>query len=160
MRAPLGASALDISRVVVAGLIPLVIVLVGWFVNKATKRLEQTQWANQKLIERRMELHKELSPDLNSIYCFFDFKGHFREVDPDEVIGCKRRVDRVYHANDELFGEQFQKAYLAFMKTCFKEGEKAGADAKLRSDPSEQQFERGRNSPWKPSWDKRFDDPS
>jgi hypothetical protein len=65
------------ASLVVAFLTPLLLFTLGLIVTRAARRIENAQWASRKLIERRLELRKEMAPVLNDVYCFFTTRGHF-----------------------------------------------------------------------------------
>jgi hypothetical protein len=47
---------------------PLVAAVFGIWVMKLTKRIEQNQWRNQKLIEKRIAIWDEIGPIVNDIH--------------------------------------------------------------------------------------------
>lgn len=84
-----------VASLVVAFLTPLLLFSLGLVVTRAARRIENAQWASRKLIERRLELHKEMAPVLNDVYCFFTTRGHFREITPPAVLEKKRQLGQV-----------------------------------------------------------------
>jgi hypothetical protein len=151
-------NSLEITRLVVSVLTPLAVAILGVAVTKASKRAEvasaaaaraaeNAQWANRRAVERLIELHKELAPALNDLMCFFRQIGHFREIDPPAALACKRRVDRIFYANEHLFGLVFRQKYRDFMGKCFAMWESAGEDAKMKSSAIRLRNERGRAAP-------------
>jgi hypothetical protein len=109
-------------------------------------------------VERLIELRKEMAPALNDLMCFFRQIGHFREIDPPAALSCKRRVDRIFYANEHLFGPVFRQKYRDFMGKCFAMWESAGEDAKMKSSAIRLRNERGRAAPaWNDDWDRLFE---
>ena len=49
---------------------PILAVIFGVFVLRLTKKLEHSQWRNQKIIEKRIEEWDTIRPELNDIFCF------------------------------------------------------------------------------------------
>lgn len=142
-------NSLEIAKLVVGICTPLLLLGLGVVINRAAKRIEHAQWTNQKVIERRLAVYDKMAPLLNDIFCFFRFRGDFRSFEPKDIVDKKREVDRDFHINKPLFGERFHRDYRVFMKVYFKEFDRAGEDAKLRTTPEAQEYERGS---WDPGW--------
>ena len=62
MADPSAWNSLEVTKLIVAALTPLAVVLLGIWVARATRRLEASQWVNQKLIEKRINLLEEILP--------------------------------------------------------------------------------------------------
>ena len=150
-------NSLELAKLVVGAATPILLAFIGIFVARAARRVEERQWLNQKLIERRLALYEEMAPKLNDIYASLTLRGHFKEVTPPEVIKRKRDVDRTFYAHAPLFSNDFRAAYHAFADTCFSHYSGVGEDAKLRADRRTQQVER-RKAEWQRDWDAMFDD--
>ena len=146
-------NSLEVVKLVVAAATPVLVLLLGVVVSRAARRLEEAQWANRKLIERRLELYDEMAERLNDLYCFFGLFGNFREVEPPVAVRRKREFDKVFHVNEFLMGPEFAKRYKEFMEACFQTYTGVAEDAKLRSPVAYQCMERQR---WDPAWDRCF----
>ena len=72
-------SSLEILKLVVGALTPLVLLFVGVWVNRIAKRVEAAQWANQKLVEKRIAIYDELAPILNDLYCYYKCVGNYKD---------------------------------------------------------------------------------
>jgi hypothetical protein len=147
-------NSLEVVKVVIAVLTPLLILGLGLVVNRASKRLEDAQWGNRKLIERRLDIYDSMAPKLNDLFCFFSLKGNFREVSPPAAVKRKRELDKLFFVNRFLFGEQFSAAYFRFFDLCFEHDAAVATDARLRTDPHKQKAEFG--SGWDDSWGPLF----
>jgi hypothetical protein len=144
-------NSLEIAKLVVAFLTPLLLLGLGVIVNRAARRVEDAQWANRKLIERRLELYDQMAPLLNGLYCFFRLVGDFRKIDPPHAIELKRELDRLFHVNKFLFSETFTRRYQALMELCFQTFAGVATDARLRVDPQVQVAEMGSDR-WRADW--------
>jgi hypothetical protein len=144
-----GWSSLEITKLVVAAATPVVVLLFGVVVNRAGRRVEQAQWTNRKLVERRLELYGEMAGALNDLYCFFSLVGHFREIEPPAAVALKRTLDKLFYVNEFLMGEEFGERYRDFMSACFEIYTGFGQDAKLRADIGAQRSERRE---WDEAW--------
>lgn len=140
---------------VAAFLTPLLLFSLGLMVTRAARRIENAQWASRKLIERRLELHKEMAPVLNDVYCFFTTRGHFREITPPAALEKKRQLDKLFHTNKNLFSPEFQQGYYDFMASCFIEYSPLPEDAHLNAQSSWMRQQRAHKG-WDPEWDDRF----
>lgn len=149
-------TSLEVVKLAVSFLTPVVVVVLGVMVTRAAKRVEDAQWSNRKLIEKRLELYSAMAPPLNDLYCCFRMVGHFREVTPPVAIERKRELDKVFYANEYLMTQEFRDLYHAFMDMCFETWKHAGEDAKLKSSVATQKEERGRQTEWEPEWNDLF----
>jgi hypothetical protein len=151
-----GWDSLEVAKLAVAALTPLVVLGLGVIVSRAARRVEDAQWSNRKLVERRLDLYDRMAGPLNDLFCFFRLVGHFRDLDPPSVIQRKRELDKTFYVNRFLMSDDFADLYHAYINTCFRPWETAAHDAKLRMSASAQRFERGTSAPWKPEWNDLF----
>jgi hypothetical protein len=78
---------------------------------------------------------------------------------PPEALARKRRLDRLFFANEQLFSDEFRAAYGTFMKECFAEWGAAAQNAKMKASAARVREERGPSAPWDPDWDRLSDNP-
>ena len=142
-------TSIQIVTVVVDGLTPLTVAGLGFYVARASRRIEQVQWANQTVVTRRLDIFGKLAPGLNQLLCFATFVGGWKEIQPSQAIALKRQLDETMYANRVLFSEQLFDAYHQFMATLFAMYATVGADAQLRA-PIDSKWGDRRNMPW---WD-------
>ena len=64
-------NSLEIAKLAVAVLTPIVVAAGGYWINGRLKSLEAAQWSQQKIVERRIQAYDQLAPFLNKILCFF-----------------------------------------------------------------------------------------
>ena len=147
---------LEVVKLAVAVATPVAVVLIGMWVNKRVKRLEDAQWTRQTLIERRMKVYDEMASDLNDLLVFFRLFGHFRDVEPPQAVELKRKLDKAFLPNKSLFSQDFAGRYDRFTEACFKTYNQPGGDALLRASRSRQHAER--NHVWEAEWDSMFVD--
>lgn len=143
------SSGLEVARLAVDALTPLVVVVIGYVLNWRLRRIEQVQWANQTVVSRRVEIFTEVAPKLNRLLCFATFVGRWKEIRPSQAIALKRELDETMFANRFLFSDQLFAAYEMFMRTLFDMYASADADAPLRVPITTMLGDR-RNLPW---WD-------
>lgn len=149
-------TSLETTKVVISVLTPLAVAIIGWQVTRVGKRIEQAQWSARTVVERRLELHKEMAPKLNDLVCFFTWIGNFRATDPPRAIATKRELDGAYFPNEHLFSHEFRAAYLAFTEVCFQHYVGPGQDALLRTWREHLKTERGTGVTWDDEWDRLF----
>jgi hypothetical protein len=142
---------LEIVKLAVAALTPILVLFFGVMVARAARRVEAAEWASRKVVERRLELYDKLAPLLNDLYCFFTAVGHFREITPAEALDSKRRADKFFFVNRYLMERAFAEAYQEFMNGCFKHYVDIGRDALLRASVEHQRAERGPAN-WEEGW--------
>ena len=143
-------NSLEVAKLAVAVLTPLLLVGLGVVINRAARRVEEAQWAGRKLVERRLELYDSMAPLLNDLYCFFECVGRFREVEPPKAVELKRELDKTFYVNRFLFTPAFSERYDDFMGACFKTFTGSGENAKLLAPVSKQERERG--AAWDSTW--------
>src|SRR5580700_5082269 len=140
-------TSMQIVTVVVDALTPLTVAGLGFYVARASRRIEQVQWANQTVVTRRLDIFGQLAPGLNQLLCFATFVGGWKEIQPRQAIAIKRNLDEAMYANRVLFSGQLFTAYHQFMTTLFAMYATTDADAHLRA-PIESQWGNRRNMPW------------
>lgn len=152
-------TSLETAKLVVAALTPIAVAFLALWLNRHLKRFEHLQWANQKLIEKRLAIYSELAPVLNDIYCYFDYIGDWKFKTPIEALDLKRNADRRFFVNAPLFSAGFHTAYQDFINLCFIPGplDEYDASATLRTDIDlRKDIFRKRQQPWDPKWDAYF----
>lgn len=149
-------NSLEVLKLVTAVLTPLSVALFGWWLNRRLKTFEQLQWANQKVIEKRLAIYEEIVPLLNELVCYFTYIGNWKESEPLKIIGLKRTLDKIAYVNAPLLPSDFLKYYNAFIELCFATFSGWGRDAKLRTAFGRRQQAFGNQ--WKSEWCENFGD--
>jgi hypothetical protein len=147
-------TSLEIVKLIVAGLTPVLVVLAGFWLNRRLKSLEQAQWAQQKVIERRIQAYDELAKPLNQLFCFFCYVGSWKETDPPDVVSLKRGLDQTAHISAPLFDQDLLRLYNGLLDRCFMTFGGWGEDAKLRTHPDRRQEFLGED--WDSEWNACF----
>jgi hypothetical protein len=126
-------TSLEVVKLVVGILTPVAVVVLGVFVGRATARIEQTQWASQKVVEYRLKIFEAVAPKLNRLLCFYTFVGRWKETSPTDVLRLKRELDEDFYVNRMLFSPALFDAYLSFMGLLFKTYAATDRDALIRA---------------------------
>ena len=126
-------NSVQIVTVIVAAATPVTVAVLGVIFARASRKIEQVQWANQTVVTRRLEIFDKLAPGLNQLLCFATFVGRWKETDPRQAIALKRDLDQTMYANKVLFSDDLFKAYHHFMSVLFDMFGTTGADAKVRA---------------------------
>jgi hypothetical protein len=116
---PVVWNSLEIAKLIVSTLTPIAVAIIGIWISRHLKRVEHLQWANQKIIERRLQVYAELAPILNDLYCYFDYIGDWKWKDPVTALGLKRIIDRLFYVNAPLFSKDLTIKYENFIDLCF-----------------------------------------
>jgi hypothetical protein len=170
-------SSLEIAKLLVGATTPFVVALLGWFISSRITKYQQEQtsqvmalveqtrhtyWSNQKLIEKRLELYDKMAPLLNKLYCFYMWRGDWKDVSPRDVVQAKRDLDRDLYLYRHLLGKDFEQAYQTFIHQLFSTYTGAGHDARIRSrvvSPNGNRMTDSRYK-WDEAWNSLFaDDP-
>jgi hypothetical protein len=147
-------NSLEIVKLGFSALTPIALAILGFYIQRVTKRLENRQWTNQKLIEKRLVIYDQIAPLMNDLLCYFTYVGCWKEMDPPAVVKMKRELDKRVYLAAPLFPEAFVSAYDAFAKACFSAYGQWGTDATLRTAP--QNREKYHSTAWQPEWAKCF----
>ena len=147
-------NSLEIAKLLVSGLTPVVVIIVGFWVDRRLKNIEHLQWANQRITEKRIAVFDESAPLLNDLLVFFTYVGSWHELTPPDIIKHKRDLDRTFHIYAPLFSEKVRADYDHFIALCFHDYSGWGQDAKLRT-LSERRKQAAGGS-WDSDWDNYF----
>ena len=140
---------LDWLRVV---LMPLAIVALGYAIKLSVDGLERKRMLFGVATTWRVEVFRELTNQLNDIYCYFTYRGNWLELSPDQATARKRACDRLVYVNEFLWTEDFLKAYREFIAAAFAEHQGPHGTFLLRANVA-----RHRENPhWDESWAERF----
>ena len=155
-------SSLEIVKVVIAALVPISVAVLGIIVALLARRAQQREWVNQKLIERRIGLVDEIGPLLNRLYCYYTFRGDWKETTPPEVIEIKRKLDRAVYSALPFITEQIRTAYNSYIDTLYATWNAPGTDARLLTTIDSKDGNRRTvlAGTWLPEWSDLFEDPS
>jgi len=148
-------TSLEIAKLLVSAVTPLLIVFLGWYINRALKRLEHFQWQNQKLIEKRLSIFDDIAPHFNDLLCYFTYVGCWKDLKPIDVVHLKRALDKKIFLAAPLFSPSFFAACTNFMNLCYQTYTGWGRDARLRTKfETRKQFAAN----WDQDWDELFND--
>jgi hypothetical protein len=142
-------NSVQIVTVIVAAATPVTVAVLGVIFARASRKIEQVQWANQTVVTRRLDIFDKLAPGLNQLLCFATFVGTWKDTDPRKAIAIKRDLDQIMYAKKVLFSDELFAAYHRFMTVLFDMFGTTGADAKVRA-PIESKWGSRRDLDW---WD-------
>ncbi|MDE4191177.1 hypothetical protein [Phaeobacter gallaeciensis] len=150
---------MEIYKLLVAALTPLSVSIVGYYLNRRLKNIDDAQWQNRKLVEKRLELYDQIAPNLNAIYCFFVWVGYWKDVSPQDLIEKKRELDKVVNINKYLLCSNFYTAYNHFIHLVFRTYTGIGKDALIKSNISGSDGDRRKNTnyTWQVEFEQLFD---
>ena len=126
-------NSLEIVKICVSLLTPIVVVIIGFIFNKRLKDFEKKQWTNGKILEKRLAIYDRIVPFLNDILCFNCYIGNWKEITPCDAIRYKRLLDKDLNIYKPLFDINVWDSYNVFIHLCFDTYSGWGRDATLRS---------------------------
>lgn len=147
----------EIAKLAVSALTPLIVAGFGWRISTTLKHLEQKQWSNRKLIEKRIEIYDKISPLMNRLFCYFYWVGDWKEHSPIDIIKTKRSLDHTVHIYRHLLEPEFFEDYMRFMDALFVTYNGAGEDARLRTAIRNQDGDRTKLKSWQEDFAACFD---
>jgi hypothetical protein len=124
---------LDIIRLIVETLTPVIVLVFGIKIDKVIKKHESTLLTNQKILEKRLEIYDKVIFMINDIFCFHCYIGNWKELSPPVIIEHKRKLDKIMHSYAPLFKDKLLKDYNNFMEEYYMTFAGWGEDAKIRS---------------------------
>lgn len=133
---------------------PVITLIFGILILRLTKKLERSQWMNQKIIEKRISEWDQIRNEVNDIFCYCTRVGGWKSFSPEDVISLKRTADKKMYLARPYFSKDFFNVYLRFMRTCFEHYQGYGVDAKIKSPLWEHQ--QGYRGTWDQSWNNMF----
>lgn len=157
MIAVAGWTSLEIAKLVVAALTPVLVAVVGLWINRRLKSLEAAQWTRQKIVERRIVAYDDLATPLNRLFCYFAYVGSWKETTPPDVVALKRVLDQRAHISAPLFDSDFLPVYNGFIDRCFATFGSWGEDARLRTHIDRRRDAMGGS--WDRHWEACFAEP-
>jgi hypothetical protein len=146
---------LEIAKLVVGVLTPMSVALLGWLFSRQLKRLDLSNWTNQKLIEKRLAIYDDIAPKLNQLLCFFTWVGYWKTISPADAIHAKRDLDKTLNIYRHVFEVDVYDTYQAYIHILFETYTSAGHDAKLRALVRSPDGDRRTDSgyAWSEAWD-------
>lgn len=143
-------TSLEMAKLAVSILTPLLVLVLGIVINNSVKNAERSTGL-------RSEIYKSVGGDLNDIYSYLAFVGGWKELTPAEVIARKRAVDKAMYTYKPFFSKELFATYERFMHEAFTPYGDPGQDARIRSDVSTEDGDRRRHTrAWEPAWEDRF----
>ena len=147
---------LEILKLAVQALTPLAVAFIGWKVSKRLKDIEQLQWGNRKLTEKRIQIYERVSPLLNRLFCYFTYVGDWQNHSPKSIIATKRELDHEMHVNKYLLTPEVFNAYTNFIGELFDTYTGVGRDARLKTFIDSRHGDRRRSPSFK--WEQGYSD--
>ena len=145
-------NSLDIVKLIISALTPIIGGIIAWRLAKIRTELNNRQWTNQKVIEKRLDFYERVLPALNDMYCFFTFVGNWKELTPPEIIQKKRFLDKQFHVFAHLFSQNIIKEYDTFIHSCFATHTGWAQDAKIMTEFEQRKVLKN----WDDQWDQLF----
>jgi hypothetical protein len=127
-------SFMEIFELIVKASTSIVLVIFGFLINRNMASHRSQLTLNVKLIEKRIKIYDEMSPELNDIHQFMTRVGNWKEISPKEILEKKRSVDKVFHKNRPYWSPEFITSYKAYISECFQTNNGTGEDAKIKAD--------------------------
>ena len=144
---------LEIAKLAVSAIGPIVVLILGLWVKGIVDRIDQRRWAAQNTIKWRLSVFDRLVPKLNLLFSIFSYVGRWKELTPPDIIALKRDLDELVFTYDFLWSENFRQSYNELMLLCFKPNQGPGMDAKIAANI---EMFRQAHSNWDSRWDSLF----
>ncbi|AZI26367.1 hypothetical protein EA772_13815 [Pedobacter sp. G11] len=156
-------NSLEVSRLMISMLIPLLLGYISYTTSQIQKEVNSNEARNKinvdnnkRIYDLRVAVYQRVSLPINEIYSYTSYIGRWKALTPDEVVSNKRTCDEIMYSNQSFFTAEFFSAYTEFMRSCFVMGNGSGMDAKIHSDlVYHKRYYRG-TTPWSSAWDDKF----
>ena len=100
-------NSLEVAKLAASATTPLLVLYIGLLIQRAVRRIEAVQWANRKVVEKRLEIYDQIAPILNDLLCYFAYVGNWKELSPPQMVSAKRMLDKQVHLAAPLFSRGF-----------------------------------------------------
>ena len=153
-------NSLEIAKILIGALTPLLIALVGFQIQNSLKQQEQTRnesWQiSIKLADRRLNAYDEIRAKLNRIYCFIEDVGTWKGDNPETIIALRREIHASMHPQRALWSPDTFAAYIHYMdESAFELYQGVGADPKVRTTDNQKRSIKG----WTDAWSNQLTNP-
>ena len=125
---------LETAKILSSIATPIAVAVVGYFINKRLKSIDDAQWQSRKIIEKRLDLYEKIAPNLNAVFCFLMWVGYWKDISPRKMIDLKRELDKTVNIYRHLLSEEFYESYNTFIMSGFRTFTGHGKDALIRSE--------------------------
>jgi hypothetical protein len=146
-------NSLEIAKLGMGLLTPVVVALVGWLVSRQLARQSRHWQTQQRLADRRLQAYDGIRSQLNRIFCFVEDIGTWKEDNPETIIGYKRLIDPTMHSQRAIWAPDTFQAFLGYMDSAFEPYQGVGTDAKIRTKDIEKKV--GIKG-WRNEWSERL----
>lgn len=112
-------NSLEIAKILIGATTPLLVFFFGYQISLDDKERTDRIAQFERVTQKRLELWDEIAPDLNDIYSYLMYVGEWKQLDADQVVAKKRKIDQVVYGYQPFFSQEFFDAYLAFSQASF-----------------------------------------
>jgi hypothetical protein len=144
----------EIIKLLIEIIISIIVLILGFKIDKMLKKYENRLWTNQKILEKRLQIYDDVIFMLNDIYCFHCYIGNWKELSPITIIEYKRKLDKIINSYAPLFTERLVERYNSFINEHYKTFTGWGNDATIKSLYRRRQEY---NTTWESDWSSLFD---
>jgi hypothetical protein len=143
-----------IACMILAILTPIILLILAISFRRSIKRMNETHWSNQKIVEKRIEVYDRIAPKLNDIFCFYCYIGNWNEISPVVVLRLKREIDKDMSVYASLFSDDISTKYVDFKQLCFVSMSGWEHDERIKS---YYELRQQNNQNWDDGWIQHFD---
>ncbi len=122
-------NSLEVAKIITSFLTPLLIVLVGFWINMELQDLSKRTAQENSVIDQRTYLWKRIAEPLNDIYAYNVYVGSWKSITPENLISHKRELDKIIYSNRPFFSNEFVDAYNKYINEAFETNRSWGLDA-------------------------------
>ena len=148
-------NSLEVTKLIVSSITPIVVLLVGVWINETVQKQADTQNARnaelqrqwdlykqqldqhsvkeKALIEKRVILWNKIAERLNDIYTYNVYVGDWQKITPEQLLEHKRETDKIIYSYRPFFSESFFRSYRAYMDSAYKTYRGWNKDAGIRA---------------------------
>jgi len=112
-------NSLKIPIMIIAALAPVIIVFLTIRYNRIIKHLKTKHQADQRIIEKRIEIYDRMGPKLNDVLSFFCYSGNWKDLTPVDMLRLKKELDQDINIYSPVFSDDLSKKYTGFIHLCF-----------------------------------------
>lgn len=148
---------LEIWKVFVSILTPIVLVVLTYVVNNAIQERGSTLRREEQILAEKQKIYAELGRRLNVFYIYVSDVGDFSSYTPPRVVDMKREADRQFFMYLPYWSEKTEKLYNEYMRSVFQTYNGVGLPAKIKAFKDQKVAAYGASKlSWNSSWDSYF----
>lgn len=113
------ASNLEICKLIVSAIIPIIVVLFGFLLSRSATEVDSKKKYNENFhlytVERRLAVYDQIKLPLNNIYCYIEMVCDWREYSAQDIKNHRRYIQKIMYSNKGLWSEEEFELFMYYL---------------------------------------------